>query len=493
MAYRDLRKFLGKLESIEGIKHITAEVDWNDEIAAIVEESLVRGAPVLLFENIRDYKEAHGKKVVVNCLANWRRMAIALDMPPDSHPMEMLNLYRKRIKNPIKPILVSTGPCKEVIHKGEDINIFEFPIIKMSPKDGGRYTRWQCCITKDPETGWVNVGMYNSMLLQEKNLITTSPARIQHMASHGRKYHALGKPMPYAIAIGCEPITAMVGCAPFEAGVNEFDMAGALRGEPVEMVKCETIDLEVPANAEIVIEGTVDFDPNTYRAEGPGGRYTGYYVSIAKKNMAPVMKINCITHRKDPLYWTYITIRGPEIPPGGPYYAMLLQCCAILWEHLEASGIEGIKGVWSDPNTSWTNLFISVDAKHYGVAKQIAAQIWGSPRFSMAGKYVIVVDSDVDICDLKQINHAIAYRTRGMEDMIIYKDNMGSPLDPGIGPDIVHELDIGKWDRVVIDATWPYEWKPREEWGGLKHPPKVMSELSMRERARQRWKELGLE
>lgn len=492
MAHRDLRQFLEKLESMGELKHITAEVDWNDEIAAIAEEGLARGASALLFENIKDYKETHGRKVVINCLASWKRMATALSMS-DSTPKEMMMEYRRRIKNPIKPVLLSAGPCKEVIHKGEDVDIYEFPIIKLSPRDGGRYTRWQDCITKDPETGWVNVGMYNSMLIGEKNVVTVSPVRTQHMAIHGRKYEAMGKPMPYAIAIGCEPVTAMIGCASFNVGINEFDMVGAIRKEPVELVRCETVDLEVPATAEIVIEGTVDFNPKTFRPEGPGGRYTGYYTSITKKSMAPVLKISCITHRKDPIYWTYITGRDAHVAPTGPGYALLLQYCALLWDHLEEVGIEGITGVWSDPSAQWTNIFISIDKKHYGHAQQIAAQIWGNPRFTMSGKFVVVVDSDIDVFDLRQINHAIATRTKGAESIVTYKGTIGSPLDPGIGPDVVQRLDIGSWDRVLIDATWPYEWEPREEWGGLKHPLKTISEPHMRDRARKSWKELGLE
>ena len=492
MAFRDFRQFLKKLEDVGELKHIKAEVDWNDEVAAIAEEGLARKAPAFIFENIKDYKNTQGRKIAINCLASWKRMAIALDMPTAS-PKEMLVEYRKRIKNPVRPVLLATGPCKEVIHKGDDVNIYDFPIMMLSPKDGGRYTRWQLCITKDPETGWVNVGTYNSMLFGEKDAVTTSPVRTQHMSVHARKYQAMGKKMPYAIAIGCEPVTGIVGCAPFKVGVNEFDMAGALRGEPVELVKCETIDLEVPATAEIVIEGEIDLDPQTYRPEGPGGRYSGYYASITKKNLAPVLKIKCITHRKDPVYWSYITGRDAHVAPTGPGCAINLQTSALIWDQLEEVGIEGITGVWSDTSAMWTTLFISMDVKHYGDPKVVAAQIWGNPKYSMMGKFIVVVDSDIDIFDLGQINHAIANRVRGREDIIIYKDTIGSPIEPGVAPDIVQKLNIGKWDRVLIDATWPYEWEPREEWGGQKYPFKTLSDPSMRERARSRWKELGLE
>lgn len=492
MAYRDIREFLNALDEIGELKHIKAEVDWNDEVAAIIEEGLYRNAPALMFENVKDYRETHGRRIMVNCLASWKRMAMALQMST-SNPREMMIEYRNRIKSPIKPMLLTSGPCKEVVHTGNDVNIYDFPIIKLSPKDGDRYTRWQLCITKDPETGWVNAGTYNAMLCGEKNALIVSPVKTQHMALHGRKYQAMGKKMPYAIAIGCDPVTAIVGCASFPDGVDEFEMAGALRKTPVELVRCETIDLCVPATAEMVIEGEIDFDPSTYRPEGPGGRYSGYYLSISKKNLAPVLNIKCITHRKDPIYWTYATGRDAHIAPTDAGYAIQFQISALIWDHLENIGIEGITGVWSDPSAQWTTIFVSMDVKYYGQPKQVAAQIWGNPRFAMIGKFVVVVDSDIDVFDLRQINHAIANRVRGKEDIIIYKDNVGSPIDPGVAPEIVQKLDIGKWDRVLIDATWPYEWEAREEWEGQKHPLKVVSDPEMRARVKGRWKEFGLE
>jgi 4-hydroxy-3-polyprenylbenzoate decarboxylase len=491
MTYRSLKEFVDKLEEINDLKRIKVEVDWKDEISAIGKEAVTRNSPALIFENIRDYKKKAGRKVALNLLSGWQRMALAFGLPKETGPRELLNIYRDRIKHPIKPILVSTGPCKEVIKKGDDVNIFDFPIIKINPDDGGRYSVWQCCITKDPETGWINVGMYNSMLY-ERNIISVSPVRTQHMAIHARKYQGINKPMPYAIAIGCEPLTAIVGCAPFKPGVNEFDMAGALRGEPVEMVKCETLDLEVPANSEIVIEGTVNLDPNTYREEGPFGRYTGYYTSLTKKNMAPVLNISCISYRNDPLYWTIPGVTGPHLAPSDSEYACQLQMCAILWNHLESAGIEGITGVWTDTDTFWTNVFVSINKKHYGHAKQIASQIWGTQEFTMMGKFVIVVDSDVDIFNLKKVNAAIAHRTRGARDITIYPNTLGSPLDPSVNPDFVHQADIGSWDRVLIDATWPFEWEPREEWRGQKHPPKALTSSEMLEKIRKKWREYGL-
>ncbi|HLA28197.1 MAG TPA: UbiD family decarboxylase [Syntrophales bacterium] len=486
MAFKDLREFLDKLEKEGEVKRIGAEVDWNDEIAAIGQEAAKKELPALIFENIKDYQDTPGRKVLFNVLGTYQRIALALGLPKDTHIREIMSVWRERTKNPIKPILVSTGPCKEVVKKGDDINVLDFPILKLHPKDGGRYIHWSVCITKDPETGWVNAAMYNSMIFDKKT-ISTSPIRTQHMAIHARKYEAMGKPMPFAIAIGCEPVTSMVGTAPFPMGVNEFDMAGGLRQQPVDLVKCETVDLEVPATAEIVIEGLVDLDPKNFRPEGPFGRYSGYYTSVWSTNMAPVVNVTCITHRKDPIF-------DADNNPARFYGA--IKVCTIthsagVWDVLEESGIKAT-GVWTDGSAHWSNIFVSIDKSNYGEAKQVAAAIWGGRLSAMKGKYVVVVDSDIDIFDFREINHAIAFRTRGQEDIVIFPNTMGSALDPGIHPDSKAETIMGKWDRVLIDATWPFEWKAREEWGGLKHPPSALADPGMVEKVKNRWKEYGL-
>ncbi len=168
---------------------------------------------------------------------------------------------------------------------------------------------------------------------------------------------------------------------------------------------------------------------------------------------------------------------------------------ARIWDHLEANGVQGVTGVWGDPGVSgWTTIFVSIDKLYYGHAKQVAATIWGTSFSSMAGKFVVVVDSDIDIFDLRQVNQAIANRTQGSKDIVVYPGTFGGPLDPGNSPEIKQKTGrMGNWDRVLIDATWPFEWEPREEWGGLRHPPFCTAEGEVVERVLKRWKEYGLE
>lgn len=487
MAFRDLREFLDRLEAKGDLHRITEEVDWDEEIAAIAQEAAVREAPALLFENIKDHKDTHCKKLTMNHLGNYKRIALAMDLPLDAHPRDFLKAWRERTKNPIKPILVRTGPCKEVIEKGDDINLMEFPFLKLHAMDGGRYTVWNCNITKDPETGWTNVGTYNGMLYDKKSLVLTY--RFAHSAVHGKKYKDRGERMPYALVIGTEPVLSMTGSAPFERGVCEYDMAGALRREPVELVKCETVDLEVPATAEIVIEGTVSLDPKDFKPEGPFGRFTGYYYGL-KPTPSPVLDVTCVTHRKDPIYITCLSGPGPDLVATEAEYIFAINTSAVLWDLLEKAGIRGITGVWSDPDMVLTNIFISIKNSYYGHAKHVASALWGTEIGRMAGKYVVVVDSDVDIYNLKKINSAVANRTRGREDIIIFPDTYGAPTDPGV--DLIDpEGKIKAWDRVLIDATWPYEWEARKEWGGLNHPPSGLARPELIEKARERWKSYG--
>lgn len=494
MPYRDLRSFLEKVDQKGELRRIKAEVDWNEEMGAIYEELARRKGPAVIFENIKDHKESPGKRLTMNIYGTWERIAMALDLPINSSPKDIFHTWRNRIKNPIKPILVKEGKCKEVIKKGEEVNILDFPIPKLHPRDGGRYVMTFCAnITRDPETGWVNLGLYRGMY-HDRNSIGILMIPTQHWAWHGRKYQAMGRSMPLAVAIGMDPTLHMVACTPFAHGVNEYDMAGALREEPVEVIRCETNDLLVPANAEIILEGEVSLDPSTFRMEGPFGEYPGTYTRM-EGGLRPVFKVNCITHRADPIFTS--TFGTARIEPAGDDLTATVGFNANLWNQLEASGVEGITGVWADPRVSGcTNLSVSIKKLYHGHARQVAAAIWGTSLSNMAGKFVVVVDDDIDVFDLSQVNEAIADRTQGAKDILIFPYTQGGPLDPATPPSLkVRCGGVGNWDRVLIDATWPWNWGEEvpKEWEGLRHPPFCEASPDMRERVIKRWKELGIE
>ncbi|HLE80495.1 MAG TPA: UbiD family decarboxylase, partial [Dehalococcoidia bacterium] len=299
MAHRDLRQYLAKLEAEDELRHVGAEVDWDLEIGAISRRGIELRAPALLFENVRGYPQ--GYRLLANILSGTRppngRLALAMGLPKAAPTLELIEQYAHRVRNPIKPTIVSTGPCKEEIHLGEDVNVLEFPIPLIHGGDGGRYAgTWHIDVIKDPDSGWVNWGMYRHMVHDEKALGWMA-APFQHGPNiYYQKYEARGQPMPMAIAIGTEPLCSVVAATSFPAEVSEAGLAGGLRGAPVELVKCETLDLEVPASAEIVLEGIVL--PGERKLEGIFGEFTGY--NAGAKHPRPVFHIQSITHRVNP-------------------------------------------------------------------------------------------------------------------------------------------------------------------------------------------------
>ncbi|MDY6862052.1 MAG: UbiD family decarboxylase [Thermodesulfobacteriota bacterium] len=492
MSFKDLREFLKLLEDKEELVRIKEEVDWDEEIGAISQESIYKKAPAFICENIKDFKDTPGKKIAMSYLCSWKRMNLALGFPEDTHPKELVSSWRKRIKNPIKPVVVNNAPCKENIKKGDEVNLFDFPQPKLHSMDGGRYMlTWHMDITKDPESDWINCGLYRGMVL-DKNSIGRLVVPIQHWAMHGRKYYSQGKKLPLAVAIGTDPIGIMVACAQFPAGVNEYDMWGAIKKEPVELVKCETLDLLVPAHSEIILEGEIDFNPDTFRPEGPFGEYPGYYSSI-KAEKRPVFKVNCVTFRDDPILTSGQIGLGPNLVPADCDYMASISNVAQVWDHLENNGVEGITNVAFDLNSVCTIVYIAINKLYYGHAKQVAAALWGGTLSIYIGKYVVVVDSDVDVWDRGMVTSAICNRTNPKKDILIYPGTFGGVLDPGTPIETKQSTGgVGHWDRVLIDATWPFEWASREEWGGERHPLPCISSPSALDKVRKKWERYGL-
>lgn len=298
MAYQDLRKWIDKLEEEKELKRITVEVDWNREIGAITRKVLDNKGPAILFENIKDYKDTRCKKLFTGGLGTMGRIALMLGMSKNSSIKDLIVTTKKRFKEQIKPLEVSTGPVKENILKGEEINLYDFPVPFWHPQDGGRYFNTCCGVaTKDPVTEMVNVGIYCGMIT-DKRKIAVSLIGGQHWGLHYEKYKKHGESMPVAVSYGWDPALLYVASAGVPPYVCEYDIIGSVRESPVELVKCETCDLKVPAWSEIVVEGFID--PETKDIFGSWADHTGHYTE--KKTMVPVLQIECITHRNDPIY-----------------------------------------------------------------------------------------------------------------------------------------------------------------------------------------------
>ena len=283
VAFGDLRGWIAALRAQGELAEIDAEVDWNVELGTIMRLAQGPGTGrALLFNNIKDYNKPGRRcgKVFGSALNNNRRIAMMLGLPPDTHARELVKACRQILEGAIPPKIVNTGPVKENIVAGKDVDLYEFPVPYWNRLDGGRYMiTYAGVVSKDAQTGVMNVGIYRGMLAG-RDRIPILMWRAQHIGHHVTSWLAAGKKeMPVAVAIGWEPSLGFCAGSPVPKGVCEYDVAGAIRGAPVELVKCESVDLHVPASAEIVIEGYLGLDPESYMMEGPYAEFTGYLAS----------------------------------------------------------------------------------------------------------------------------------------------------------------------------------------------------------------------
>ena len=486
MASRDLRSWMGQLEAAGEFKKISIEVDWNEEISEIIRRVYVKNGPALLFDNIKDYKDTPGTKVFVNGLGARSRMNLMLNLPKDTPVTEMIQTIRQRTKSPIKPRHVKTGPVKENIVKGKDIDLFKFPVPKWHADDAGRYVNtFYSAVTRDPDTGRLNCGIYRGMI-SSKNKIGVLMIPMKDWGSDFSKYQQMGKPMPVAFIYGYDPALLCVSGVPVVG--PEYDLAGALRQEPIELVKCETSDIEVPANAEIVVEGLMTTDPEKFEVEGPYGEATGYYGEARKR---PVVNVQCITYRNDPIF------RGGYVGMAGGIQDELKVMVgntfsAVAWNTLDSQEIPGILDVQVGPITA-----VKIHKTYQGQARQIAAALWGSKYAGQVYNIVMVVEEDVDVHD----DHALLWALHDKMDfdrsLLVYPLWMGSPVDPSIPYDLRDELTYGAGvqKKLLIDTTVDWELFPfRAEWGNRRFPPEcTQATKGIPELVDKKWKKYGID
>lgn len=495
MAYRDLRQWIASIEEAGQLRRITAEVDWNLELAAIARRVATREGPALLFENIKDYRDTACRRLFIGGLGSRERLAMALNLPRESSYRGIVEHVKEKLRQVVPPVIVDSGPVKENIIKGEEVNLYEFPVPKYNHLDGGRYINTNCSVvTMDPDTKIMNLGLYRGMIGDNGKYIPVYLLRSQHWGIHFAKYERAREKMPVAVVYGTDPTVLICSAKSIiHPGYSEYEVAGALRGEPVELVKCETSDLYVPASAEIVVEGWISPDPKTFQMEGPFGEYTGFYTG--PRQPKPVIQVECITYRDDPIFPGYGEGNSPGTWTDHYYWGMPFSA-AIIWKSLESTGVPNITGVWGSPITLLTNLRISIDKIYRGHAKQVAAAFWGLKISTHYGKNLIVVDKDIDVFDDEAVEWALAYRTNAaMGDIQFFSGTIGSSADPSVP---VSQRDIikygqGKWTRVLIDATVNWDLEPQEQYGGKREPPlctKITPEIA--ELINRRWHEYGI-
>jgi 4-hydroxy-3-polyprenylbenzoate decarboxylase len=406
MAYKDLREFLAALEKAGELKRIGFEVDTHLEITEFADRSVKQNGPALLFEKPKG--SAH--PLLINAFASRRRMEIALGVGTVDEIAARITGYLQ-MKMPeglmgkirmlpmladmgsFFPKIVSDGPCQEVVRKGGQFSLFDLPILHCWPDDGGRYITLPMVFSKNPETGKRNCGCYRMQVFDER---TTGMHWQTHKqgADHYRRLREKGQTrrMEVAVAIGADPATMYSAILPLPPDLDEMMISGFLRSKPVEMVKCKTVDIEVPAHAEFVLEGYVELGES--RTEGPFGDHTGFY-SLADDY--PVFHVECLTHRRNPVYAT--TIVGP--PPMEDFY--MGQAIERIFLPLMRLNLPEVRDIHMPPEGIFHNLIIVSIRKTYpGHARKVMHGIWGTGQ-AMFSKCILVVDEDVDVQNLSEV------------------------------------------------------------------------------------------
>ncbi len=470
MNHSDLRTFLQEVDKIGELTTLHG-ADLKLEIGSITlcsqEEEQ---APAILFDDIKDFPP--GYRIIVNCVRSLNRTALALDLPLGLKPIELVKAWREKYRSfkPIPPVLVKYGPVLENVQEENEVNILKFPAPFWNQDDGGRYIgTGSVDITRDPDEGWVNLGTYRLMVHDEKTLgFFIVPGKNGWI--HRDKYFASGQPCKVAISLGHEPLVFVAGTSTFDYGFCEYDFIGGVKKSPVEVIAGPYTGLPVPATSEIVLEG-ISF-PGDTRTEGPFGEWTGYYGSGRRPE--PVIHVKRVMHRHNPI------IFGE--PPGRSLWGTRqnyksIMDAAMIWDQIEKAGISDIKGVYFPPGGGRLILIVSLKQRYPGHAKQAGLVASGCQAAAYMGRYVIVVDEDIDPADYFQVTWALATRSDPAKSIDIIRRHWGSPVDPIAAPG-----EKGHNSRAIIEACKPYEWINE-------FPRSVTVDPFWREKYQKDWKE----
>ena len=481
MAYQDLQSFLEDLEKAHELLRIKEPISPYLEITEITDRISKQHGPALLFENVVGYETP----VLTNAFGSFKRITMALSVnsletlgqqildflqveAPDSLIKKLKLLPKLRHLSNMFPKLIKTAPCQEVVLKDEEVDLNKFPILHCWPLDGGRFITLPLVFTKHPITKVRNVGMYR-MQVYDKMTTGMHWHPQKGGAQHYRVAEELGQRLEVAVSIGPEPAMTYAATAPLPEDIDEVFLAGFLKNGPVEMVKCLTIDQEVPANSQIVLEGYVE--PGERRKEGPFGDHTGYY---SLPDDYPVFHITCITHRKDLIYPATIVGR----PPQEDCY--LAKVTERLFLPLIKKQLPEIVDINLPIEGVFHNLaFISIDKRYPGHAKKVIHAIWGIGQMAFT-KIVVVFDKDVNVQDISEVIWRLGNNIDPKRDIVFVEGPVdvldhASPL-PMLG------------SKMGIDATrkWPEEGFTRE-W-----PPLIEMTSEVKEKIDKLWGRLGI-
>jgi 4-hydroxy-3-polyprenylbenzoate decarboxylase len=482
---RDLRGFIQILENRGQLRRITAEVNPDLEIAEIANRLLQAGGPALLFENVK----GSAFPVAVNLMGTVERICWAMNM---NHPLELEDLGKKLslLQQPKPPKKISQAidfgkvlfdvlkakpghsffpPCQQIIIEGKDLDLTQIPMIRPYAGDAGKIITLGLVITKDCETGTPNVGVYR-LQLQSPNTMTVHWLSVRGGARHLRKAAEQGKKLEIAIALGVDPLIIMAAATPIPVDLSEWLFAGLYGGSGVTLAKCKTLNLEVPADAEFILEGTIT--PGEMLPDGPFGDHMGYYGGVED---SPLIRFHCLTHRQNPLYLTTFSGRPPKEE------AMMAIALNRIYTPILRQQVSEITDFFLPMEAlSYKAAIISIDKAYPGQAKRAALAFWSAlPQFTYT-KFVIVVDKDINIRDPRQVVWAISSKVDPVRDVFILPETPFDTLD-------FASEKIGLGGRMGIDATTKIYPETDHDWGEV-----LESDPTMAEQVSQRWQEYGL-
>lgn len=440
MSYRDLREFLDLLESENQLVRIKDEVMPEPDLSAIGRSAPdMENAPAVLVEKVKGYKTP----VVLNVHGSWQNHALMLNMDKDTPVKEQFfELERIWDRFPIKPVWIDKkdAPVKEVVIE-EDINLFDvLPLFRINEFDAGFYLSKALVVSKDPNKPESyeeqNAGTYR-IQVKGKDKVGIQPLPFHDIAVHLKHAEEKNEPLPIAICLGNDPVLSFMASTPIEYAQSEYDFAGALKGEPIELTKSEQGHLDIPARSEVVLEGYIM--PREREIEGPFGEFPGSYSGA---RLQPIVKITKITHRQNPIFENlYLGMPWTEID-----YLMALNTSLPLYKQLKRDfpEVEAVNAMY----THGIGTIVSTKSRLGGYGKAVAMRLLSTPHGMPYTKIAIIVDEFVDPFNLEQVMWALTTRVRPDKDVFKIPYAPGMPLDPSSDP-------AGMHTKLVIDATTP--------------------------------------
>jgi 4-hydroxy-3-polyprenylbenzoate decarboxylase len=466
--YNDLREWLARAEEIGELRHVRGapldpDVGQIAEMLAHTDES-----PAVLLDEFAGFPK--GYRILLNANGARRRLALTLGLPIDISGHDLMERFQEMVDTatPLPMKYVETGPVMENIFEGDAVDVCKFPVPKWHELDGGRYIgTGSSDITRDPDTGWVNLGTYRVMV-HDRNHVGFYISPGKHGRMHRDKYFERNEPCPVAVVLGGDPLLFIASTLEIPYGVNEYEWTGALRGRPYEVIKGKYTGLPIPAHAEIVLEGFSY--PGVTRDEGPFGEWTGYYASASRAE--PVIEVKAIYHRNAPI----LLGCPPNKPPYEAHRYRVYLRSALLKRELEAAGVPDVTAVWCHGVGGCRLLNVVAIKQRYPGHSRQAGHIAAMCRTgAYLGRLVIVVDDDIDVTDLGEVMWAVVTRADPETSLDIIHRAWSGPLDPAIAPD-----KKGFNSRLIIDACRPWEWRD-------KFPPPIGPRPEVKRATRDKW------